>query len=106
MALTQDGLRERAVALDLSIRTTNHEAFSHRLIGVHTPWDLGGREDDENLCWSSSITNFYNEAPYSCQSLTGDTHACLPISETTSSSLSTSRIFYAHLLCDTNSVDL
>ncbi|KIM42929.1 hypothetical protein M413DRAFT_26890 [Hebeloma cylindrosporum] len=43
-----DALRGRAVALDLLIPTTNHKAFSHRLIGVYAPWNPGGTEDDEH----------------------------------------------------------
>jgi hypothetical protein len=77
---------------------------SHIALLECTPLGIPAVQEGGNLFWPS-ITSLCNEAPYSW-SLSGDIHACLSISETTSSSLSTSRTFYAHFVRDTNGVDL
>jgi len=101
-----DTLRGRAVALDLTIPTTNNIAFPHRFIGVYAPWNPGGTDEDEHLFWPE-ITRLCSEAKFSW-SLSGDFNATLSHSESTSTnfSISPARLQYSQFLQLTDAVDV
>ena len=103
---TTDTLRGRAVALDLLIPTTDAVAFSHRFIGIYAPWNPGGTEDDEHLCWPE-ITALCSGANFSW-SMAGDFNATLSHLESTStnSSISPARLQYSQFLQATDAVDV
>ena len=104
--LTADPLRGRAVALDLTIPTTNNVAFPHRFIGVYAPWNPGGTDDEEHLFWPE-ITRLCSDAKYSW-SLSGDFNATLSHFESTSTnfSISPARLQYSQFLQLTDAVDV
>jgi len=104
--LTADPLQGRAVALDLTIPTTNNVAFPHRFIGVYAPWNPGGTDDDEHLFWPE-ITRLCSEAKFSW-SMSGDFNATLSHFESTSTNLSISpaRLQYSQFLQLTDAVDV
>jgi len=103
---TADTLRGCAVALDLTIPTTNNVAFPHRFIGVYAPWNPGGTDEDEHLFWPE-ITCLCSEAKFSW-SLSGDFNATLSHSESTSTnfSISPARLQYSQFLQLTDAVDV
>jgi hypothetical protein len=104
--LTADPLRGRAVALDLTIPTTNNVAFPHRFIGVYAPWNPGGTDNDEHLFWPE-ITRLCSEAKFSW-SLSGDFNATLSHLESTSTnfSISPAQLQYSQFLQLTDAVDV
>ena len=70
--------------------------LSHIALLESTPLEIPAVQKMMKTSFGHSLLTLCNEAPYSCQSHTGDINACLPFSETTSSSLSASRTFCAH----------
>ncbi|KAF5376641.1 hypothetical protein D9615_007876 [Tricholomella constricta] len=96
-------LEGRAIALDLTIPTTNNRGFNHRLIGIYAPWDPG---TEPHEFWPE-IADLCNTSPYSW-SLHGDFNAILSYSESSASThrISNSRVAYNSFLRATSGVDL
>lgn len=87
------------VALDLSMPTTNHRAFSHRLIGIYVPWDPGGTKSFLALNRSALPRN------YILRDLSGDFNASLS-AFSLSNTASLSQLLYSQFRHDTKTVDL
>ncbi|KAF8972557.1 hypothetical protein BDZ97DRAFT_1722685, partial [Flammula alnicola] len=99
-------LAGRAVALDLTIPTTDNRGFTHRLIGIYAPWNPGVGDSSDHDFWPA-ISQICLSAPFSW-SLHGDFNATLSSAESSSPtySINNARLLYSQFLRQTESIDL